>query len=173
MAATWHATTSGVTYASGKSMLALFNGGAATRVIRLYRGFMFNNQTVAVTGVLTQVAVRRLTAQSGGTSVTPFKHDSNSSALEAAVLCAHGATVTATDIFRRILYSNEEPTATGAGYNNYLCLVPFAMLADFGYGDTNLEPIVCRANQGADIAQTGSSAVGVADMELEFTDAAS
>lgn len=172
MAATWHATTAAVAFASGKSMLGLLNGGAATRVIRLYRGFMFNNGTAAVTGVLTQVAVRRLTALSAGTTVTPFKHDSNSSALEAAVLCGTGSTVTATDIFRRILWSNEEATATGSGYNNMECLVPFAMLADFGYGDSNLEPIVCRAGQGADIAQTGSSAVGTADMEMEFTDAA-
>lgn len=173
MAATWHATTAGVAYASGKSMLALFNGGAATRVIRLYRGYMFNNGVSAVTGVLTQVAVRRTTAHSAGTTVTPFKHDSNSSALEAAVLCGTNCTITASDIFRRVLFSNEEPTATGSGFNNLLCLVPFALLADFGYGDSNLEPIVCRANQGADIAQTGTSAVGTADMEMEFTDAAS
>jgi hypothetical protein len=172
MAATWHATVAAVAFASGKSMLGLLNGGAGTRVLRLYRGFMFNNGTAAVTGVLTAVAVRRLTALSAGTGVTPFKHDSSSSALEGAVVSVTGGTATASDIFRRILWSNEEATTTGSGYNNLECLVPFAMLADFGYADANLEPIVCRPGQGADIAQTGSSAVGTADMEFEFTDAA-
>jgi len=173
MANTWHATTAAAAHASGKSMISVFNDNTATRVIRAYRGYMFNNGTAAVTGVLTQFAVRRITASSAGTVVTPFKHDTNSSNLEASVVCRTNGTTTASDIFRRILFSNEEPTATGAGYNNMLCLVPFAMLADFGYGDSNLEPVVCRATQGMDIAQTGTSAVGTADLELEFTDSAS
>lgn len=173
MAATWRATSGAVAYASSKDMLNVFNGTASTRIIRVYRAYWFNNGTAAVTGVLTTAQCRRITAASVGTAVTPVAHDTNSSALNAATTAGTNQTTTGTDIFRRFLFVNEEPIVAGTTQANWLTLVPFAEVWNAGYGDTNVEPVVCRATQGFQLFHSGTSAVGTADLEIEFTDAAS
>ena len=173
MAATWRATSGAVAYANAKDMLNVFNGTASARIIRVYRAYWFNNGTAAVTGVITTAQCRRITAASAGTAVTPVKHDTNSSALDAATTCGTNQTVTGSDIFRRFLFVNEEPVVAGTTQANWLTLVPFAEIWNAGYGDTNVEPLVCRSSEGVHLFHSGTSAVGTADLEIEFTDAAS
>ena len=153
-------------------MLNVFNATGSARVIRVYRAYWFNNGTAAVTGVLTTGQVRRITAASGGTAVTPVKHDTTSSALAAQTTCGTNQTTTGSDIFRRFLFVNEEPVVGGTTQANWLTLVPFAEIWNAGYGDTNVEPVTCRATQGLQLFHSGSSAVGTADLEIEFTDSA-
>ena len=169
MAATWRATAGAIAYASGKDMLDVFNATGTAAVVRAYRCYWFNNGTGAVTGVITTAQVRRITAASSGTAVTPVKHDTNSSALDANTTCGTNRTVTGTDIFRRFLFVNEEPVVGGTTQANWLTLVPFAEIWNAGYGDTNVEPIVCRAAEGVQLFHSGSSTVGTADLEIEFT----
>jgi hypothetical protein len=173
MAATWRATGGAIAYAATKDMLDVFNASGTARVIRAYRMYWFNNGTASVTGVITTGQVRRITAASSGTAVTPVKHDSNSSALDANTTCGTNRTVTGTDIFRRFLFVNEEPVVAGTTQANWLTLVPFAEIWNAGYGDTNVEPVTCRAAEGVQLFHSGSSTVGTADLEIEFTDAAS
>lgn len=173
MANTWRSTSQAVAFASGKSMLDLFNGATATRVLRVRRAYQFNNGTTAVAGVLTTMQVRRSTAASGGTSVTPVAHDTNNSALEAAATSGTGRTVTDGSLFRQYLWSNDEPVSTGSGLDEWELLVPFGEVWNAGYADSNVQPIVCRADQGFHIKQSGTSAVGSNDFEIEFTDEAS
>jgi len=172
MAATWRATSGAVAYANAKDMLNVFNGTSSTRIIRAYRAYWFNNGTTAVTGVITTAQCRRITAASVGTAVTPVKHDTNSSALNANTTCGTNQTVTGSDIFRRFLFVNEEPVVGGTTQANWLTLIPFAEVWNAGYTDTNVEPIVCRATQGFELFHSGSSTVGTADLEIEFTDSA-
>jgi len=169
MAETHRATSGGVAYTNGKDMLNVFNGGASAKVVRAYRGTWLNNGTTAVTGVVTTAQVRRITAASGGTGVTAVKHDTASAALDAATTCGTNQTVTGSDIFRRFLYINEEPVVAGTTQANWLTLIPFGEIWNAGYGDSNIEPIVCRAAQGFELFHSGSSAVGSADLEIEFT----
>ena len=169
MAATWRATSGAVAYANAKSMLDVFNATGTAKVIRVYRGYWFNNGTGAVTGVVTTAQVTRITAASAGSAVTPVKHDTNSAALDTNTTCGTGRTVTASDIFRRFLYVNEEPVVAGVTQANWLTLVPFAEVWNAGYGDSNIEPITCRSSEGVQLLHAGSSAVGTADLELEFT----
>jgi len=173
MAATWRATSGGVAFAATKDMLNVFNGGSSARVIRCYRAYQFNNGTSAVTGVLTTMQIRRITSASAGSAVTPVKHDTNSSALDANTTCGTNQTVAGTDVFRRLVWSNDEPTVSLATMDEWELLVPFAEIWNAGYGDTNIEPIVCRAGFGFEIFHSGASAVGSNDFEIEFTDASS
>lgn len=172
MAATWRATQGAVAFAATKDMLNVFNGGASARIIRAYRAYQFNNGTGAVTGVLTTMQVRRITSASAGTAVTPVKHDTSSGALDVNTTAGTNQTVGGSDIFRRLVWSNDEPTVSAATMDEWELLVPFAEIWNAGYGDTNIEPIVCRANQGFEIFHSGASAVGTNDFEIEFTDAA-
>jgi len=92
MAATWRATGGAIAYGSGKDMLDVFNATGTARVIRAYRMYWFNNGTAAVTGVITTGQVRRITAASAGTAVTPVKHDTSSGALDANTTCGTNRT---------------------------------------------------------------------------------
>lgn len=168
MAATWVGQAS-VAFAATKSMIGIYNGGS--NVIKCYRFCIFNTHTVAVTAALTAMQIRRLTALSGGTSITPVKHDTGSGALD-TVTMAHGGTATGTDIFRRFLWLCEEATTTGTTQANWEVLIPVGIVFFPTGGDSNLEPIVCRANYGADTYNAGAAAVTTQEFEITFTDSA-
>lgn len=173
MASTFTAAGIGVTFGNTKHMLSLFNGAGSGRVLRVYRAWVLNNQTAGVTGVLTSFAMRRTSAQSGGTAVAPTKHDSASSSLPAQVLCAAGATVTNTgdNQLRTWMWSNDEPAVSSATSDELECLIPLNCVWD-STGDANIEPITLRPGEGITLQHTGSSTVGLCDLFLEFTDAA-
>ncbi len=171
MVATYRAIAAAPAFAATKDMINVFNGAAATRVTKVYRCYQFNNGTTAVTGVLTTMQIRRITAASAGTAITTVKHDTSSANLEAAQTAGTNQTTTGSDIFRRYLWSNDEPAVSGATQDEWELLVPFAEVWNAGYSDSNVEPIVCRASQGAQVYHSGSSAVGSNDFEIEFTNA--
>lgn len=170
MAATFTLCIPAVTFASSKSMLGLFNGTGSGVILRVYKAWMLNNQTTGVTGVITSLALRRSTAQSGGTAATAVKHDTNSANLPAQVLLASGATVTDSSDpdFMRWMWSNDEPAASTLTSDETETIPALALVFD-ATGDSNLEPVVLRENQGINIRHLGSTAVGNADMIMQFT----
>jgi hypothetical protein len=173
MAQTYTAAAVGATFGNNKSMLGIFNGSGSGRVVRVYRIWVLNNQTAGVTGVLTTWALRRTTAQSGGTSLTPVKHDTTSETAPAQVLFATGATATlALTELRRWMWSNDEPAASSATSDEFETLVPLNCVWD-STGDANIEPIVLREGEGISVHHSGSSAVGLCDVFVEYTLAAS
>lgn len=174
MAQTYTASAIGATFANNKSMLGIFNGSGSGRVVRIYRVWVLNNQTSAVTGVLTAWALRKTSAQSGGTSITPTKHDSASESMPAQVLVATGATATLTaDLsFRNWVWSNDEPAVSSGTSDEFETLVPLNCVWD-STGDTTVEPITLRVGEGISVHHSGSSAVGVADIFVEYTLASS
>ncbi len=175
MAQTYTAGFLAVTFGNNKSMAAIFNGASSGRIIRVKRIWVLNNQTSGVTGVLTTFALKRSSAQSAGTAVTPTKHDSASEAMPGQVLVATGGTVTQTaDVaYRQWMWSNDEPAASSGTSDEFQCLVPLVCVWDSATGDTDIEPITLREGQGLDVRHTGSSVVGVCDIFIEFTMAAS
>jgi hypothetical protein len=171
MAQTYTAGFLAVTFGNNKSMAAILNGVGSGRVVRIKRIWLLNNQTAAVTGVLTTFALKKSSAQSAGTAVTPTKHDTASENMPAQVLVATGATVTQTAevAFRQWVWSNDEPTASTGTSDEFECLVPLNCVWDSATGDADLEPITLREGQGLDVRHTGSSVVGVVDIFIEFT----
>lgn len=174
MANTWAATSQAVTYASGKSMLNVFNAAASTRTIRIYKMFWFNSGVAVVTGVLTEMRINRLGTgvPAAGTAVTPVAMSPAYAALNAATTAGTGQTSTVAALLRSVQFSNDEPAVSGNSIDELLCLVPFAELWNMGAGDANLEPITCPAGTacGAEIKQQGTSAVGSGSAEIAFTD---
>jgi hypothetical protein len=175
MANTWSANSQGVAYASGKSMLDVFNAAASTRAIRIYKMLWFNAGVTAITGVLTEMRINRLgtAAPSVGTAVTPVTMNPANAALNANTTAGTGRTSTVAALLRSMQYSNDEPAVSGNSIDELLCLVPFAELWTLGSGDANLEPITCIAGQncGAEIKHQGTSIVGSGNGEIIFTDA--
>lgn len=169
MAATFHAFTQATTYAANKHMLDVFNASGATTV-RIYRAWLFNNQTTGVTGVLNFVSIFRSTGSTGGTTVTPVPHNTSNPALPGNVTTGTNRNVTGLTQFRRLLMSPDEPTVSTADWDALMCLVPFAEIWNSGYGDTVVDPVTCRSGQAEGFTiQSITQTVGTADLEIEFT----
>ena len=160
MTATYRAVQTAITFASGKSIIDLAQDTGGARVLRTYRIHHYNNQTSAVTGVLTTMSVYRQTvgasAPAGGSTITPVKHDTNSGALAANVTAGYGRTITDGDLFRRYLWSNDEPAVSGSSMDEWELFAPFAEVWNAGYGDTNVEPIVSLAGFGVNLKHVGT-----------------
>lgn len=173
MAQTYTLGTTGVSFAANKSMIALFNGVGSGRIIRVYRIWALNNQVLAVTGVLTRLELRRITAASGGNVTTPIKHDSTSEALPAQIISGSAMTVTVESLFRAAVWSTDEPSANAtASIDEFECIPAISTLWDAGYADTNVQPITLREGYGLSLQNIGST-VGIGDFFFEFTLASS
>ena len=174
MAATYRGVVVGTAFAANKSMLTLFNGAGSGVVLRVKRIWMLNNQTTAVTGVLTTMEIRRISASTGGTAGGVVKHDSTSPNLPAQVTLTTGATDTLTGdpALMRFMWSNDEP-ATGALTNDETECIPALACVWDCTGDPDLEPLVLRQGEGVCVRHTGSTTVGVVDVIIEFTSSSS
>lgn len=173
MASTYTIAATGVSFAANKSMIGIFNGSGSGLILRIYRIWMLNNQTVAVTGVMTNIEIRRTSAGSGGNAITPTKHDSTNSTLPAQVITASAMTVTDTDLLRRIIWSTDEPVANATVTIDELETIPaISTIWDTGYADANVEPLVLREGQGISVKNIGAT-VGICDAFIEFTAGAS
>lgn len=170
MAKTYTAAAIGVAFASNKSLLGVMNAHAS-RDVKLYRVWMLNNQTSAVTGVLTACALRRISSLSGGTGVTPVAHDTSNATVDlTSITAATNGTFanTADTQLRTWCWSGDEPAVSGATADEFECIVPLMCVWDSS-GDSNLEPLVANQNEGYHVLQPGSNTVGVVDVFMEFT----
>jgi hypothetical protein len=173
VANTWRATAQAVAFANPKAMLDVYNNSAA-RVIRIYRAYCFNNQWAAVTGVIGYLSIIRTTSSTGGTTVSPIPHDTNNTSLDANVTAGYGRTVGVGGTYRRLTWHPDEPSVFTVDIDALLTLVPFAEIWNSGYGDSNVEPLLCRASQAEGYCiYSATMTAGLADLEMEFTDAAS
>jgi len=172
MANTWTALATGIAFAANKNTLAILNGG--TRVLRIRRIGLLNIQTAAVTGVVCQGEIRRYSGAglSGHTVLTALAHDSTNSALDAITVGTGGTPSGTPSVFRRYVWSSDEPAVSGASVDELECLVPLCILWDAGYGDANVQPLVLRQNEMLSIYNLVGAA-GLVDIWIEFTDEAS
>jgi hypothetical protein len=173
MANTWHATVQGGTYTTSKNLIDLFNSASSATTVSLYRMWLFNNGVAAITGVLFLIQLKRSSAASLGTAITPIAHNLANTALDVNTTAGHGRTVTSAGIFRQLLWQQDEAAVTTLDMDALLTLIPFAEIWNSGYGDANIQPITCRAanNEGVTLFQIGTTIVGTYDAEIEFTSA--
>lgn len=170
MAKTYTASAIGIAFASNKSLLGVFNAHAS-RLLKVYRVWQLNNQTTAVTGVLTSCALRRISALSGGTAITPVQHDTGNTGVDlTSITCNTNGTFTNTsdNQLRIWMWSTDEPAVSAATSDELQCIVPLNCIWD-STGDTNIEPLTSRQNQGSHVLQPGSNTVGISDIFMEFT----
>lgn len=173
MANTWTVYNPGKTFVAGGAMLGILNAGA--RKIRIRRVGMINNQTTAVTGVITAGELRIYTSASWSspTTLTPVSHDSANSALS-SVTCGHAGTPSGTgpSVLRRYTWSSDEPKLSTAQNNEWECLIPLNIIWDAGYGDSNVQSLTLNTNE-LFVIWNITGAAGTCDFWIEFTDEAS
>lgn len=174
MAQTFTAYFSGIAFAGLKNMGAILNT-SASEVLKVYRIGLVNAQTAAVTGVITEINVRITQTSAtlaGSTTITPVSHDTTNTAPASATYGSGGTlggTPTAGTVIRRTIWSNDEP-ATGALTNDEMeCFIPFNIIWDAGYGDSNVQPLTLRQNQMAFVYNVTTTTAGTLDVWMEFT----
>lgn len=174
MANTWRATMQTGAYGISRSLLDVFNAGAS-RVIRVYRMVILNSAETSGTGVLGAMSIYRTTGASAGTAVTPFTHDSNNSALDAAITAGYLRTTTNSAKLRQLLYQGGAPGFEVLDARTLYTLVSFTEVWNAGFADTNVQPLTCPSggSYGYNMYNEATSLSGFFDAEIEFTDAGS
>lgn len=171
MAETFTAYFSGISFAAGKAMAGMLNGHA-TELIKIRRVGLLNAQTVAVGGVLCQLELRFYPATftyGSSTAVTPTKHDSTNTN-PTTFTCGHNGTPGGStgEVLRRVWWSSDEALLSGATVDEMEANVPLNIIWDAGYGDSNVQPLVLRQDQGLVVWNT-TGAAGLLDTWIEFT----
>lgn len=162
----------GTNFNTNKTMIGVFNGAGSGRVVRLYRAWLLNNQTTAVTGVNVLLELRGLTTGSGGTSIIPTKHDTEDEALPSQVITATNMTTTTSTLFRRCYWSSDEPVAAGPNSNDEIQTIPYMNIiwdSYWSYNNSTVQPIVLRAGEGIALICTTVTTVGVVDAFFEIS----
>lgn len=120
------------------------------------------SNNAAATGKPGSLSIKRITAASGGDSITPIRMDTADAALPAQVLVRNNPdSVTATDVFRRIAdapaYSLTASNSqfSSATYGGSMVTHQKAHFADIFRGgeSVDVEPIILREGQGVGLFQ--------------------
>jgi hypothetical protein len=110
--------------------------------------------------------MRRVTARTAGTSVTPIALDTNDS-LTSGIAADHASTsVTDSSLFKRVIASSEELALVQGGPPPWT-FWPAGLQYEKKDGTRG---IVLRLNQGLTIKNITSSTVGSVSYVIEFTD---
>lgn len=177
MAATFSLHAQAVAWAAGKNMLAISNHTGSGVVLRIYRLYLINVSTGAVTGAMCTLDVMRFTSVSsftGGSAISFIKLDTNSTTPPATVLANAGTTTSLTksaEVFRRVLWSNDEVASAGTGVEDITTMIPLCKIFDTGL-NSNVEPIVLREGEGLVLftpASGGGTYAGSVDIAAELT----
>lgn len=153
---------------NNKSMLALFNTGGSTVILKIQYLKIINNQNTAVTGVAADFVVKRITGLSGGTAVVPETFDTNDT-LGAGIIAAHGGTVageSATNLLRYKWSSDEWGTGTQDVESSDHTQQQLSYIFQ-NQGDA--KTITLRPGQGITIKCVTNSTAGNFDFEMCFT----
>jgi len=169
MANTYTLAATAIPFAAAKALCTIFNGVGSGKIVKVYRIWVINNQQSSVTGVITTMNIRKLSAMSGGDAQTTIKHDTNNPNLPSQIEATSGATDTPSVVLRTFIWSNDEP-ATGTGtWDECEVVVPLCCVWDMGYADPNVNPIILREGEGIDVFHSGTTGIGTVDIFMEFT----
>jgi hypothetical protein len=160
---TFFILASAITIAQNKSMLSIVNAGGSPVRLRIRQLKIVNAQTTAVTGVVANFNLFRITGHSGGTLITPLSADT-SDVIEASVTVRTGATVAgeAANALMRWLYSSDEWGVGAADVESVdHTSQTLNKLIDV---DRYVKPVTLRAGEGISIKQTTNSTNGSFDI---------
>lgn len=174
MAATFSLAATAVANAATKNLLVIHNADS-TKKVKVYRIWVTNPGTAAVTGGIQQMSLFRYanaSAPTGGTAVTPSPHDPAKSTVTNLTV-QHGATTNVTSIETNPLISvvraTDEIAAGGATLDELHNIMPLNLIFDAGYGDSNVEPLTLNQGEGVTLRTASGNAVGTFDIFAEIT----
>jgi hypothetical protein len=166
---TFYATFDRIVPGNNKYMATLFNT-SATRKVVITGIWAFNWQNAAVSGILLEQYLARITARTAGTAVTIRAEDTND-VLSAGISADHNSTVvTEAHIMYRFWHTNAQVTLTSTGLTGGLG-------SDRSYEEVWTREgvqrgITLRTNEGVTIRNVTNSTVGTCSYLMELLDLA-
>lgn len=161
---TYYALADAVAFAANKHHISIMNAAGSGKVVAVKKMFMINTQLAAITGVAVRADVKRATAHSAGTAVTPVSCDSQNAALPAEITVRTGATVTESSLLFPRTFTNDEAGATQAFPSTQLMAGLNWMPEGAETQETRLRP-----GEGLTVKQITSTTVGQFAWLIVFT----
>jgi hypothetical protein len=161
---TWIGYADAVAYAANKQMISLLNASGSGKIVKVRKLFLVNLALAAVTGVAVRLDVKRITAHSAGTVITPQAMDSQNAVLPVGITLRTGSTVTEGALLFPITMANDEVGATQA-FPSSLLMQGFNWL--FEHDAT--QDLVLREGEGLTVKNITSTTVGSLGIILLFT----
>lgn len=161
---TWVAYANAIAFAANKHHISLFNAAGSGKILKARKLFAINLQTGAVTGIALRFDVKRITAASAGTLITPVSMDTADAALPAGVTVRTNGTITEGAVLFPWMTSSEEETAVVA-----LSKTLFQQIANILLEGPEIREYTCREGEGLTVKQITSSTVGSFGWILVFT----
>lgn len=160
---TFYAFADNVAFAASKHHIALMNAAGSGKMVSVRKLFHINLALSAVTGVALRFDVKRATAVSSGTAITPVSCDTDDT-LPAGITLATGATVTEGALLYPVTTQNDEITAANTAVANYL-----ASMMNLQPEGPEIKELRLRPGEGMTVKQITSSTVGTFGWLLVFT----
>ena len=160
---TFYALADNVAFAANKHHIALMNAAGSGKVVSIRKLFHINLALTAITGVAIRFDVKRATAVSAGTAITPVSCDSDDT-LPSGITVATGATVTEGALLYPVTTQNDEITAANTAVANYL-----AMMINLQPEGPEIKELRLRPGEGMTVKQITSSTVGTFGWLVVFT----
>jgi hypothetical protein len=162
---TFRLFTSAIVPAANKYHIVLKNNLGSAQTLYLHGLYAINDNVTAVTGVINQFNLRRVTGTPTLTAVTPYAFNSADPALT-NVTAGHTATAGLTDstIIMPLVISSEEQTAVPTNtsmFLHHMNLLP----ALHSYA----RPLALRPDEAVAVKQIGAGAVGNLSWILDFS----
>ena len=142
-------------FANSKQHLSIFNGSGSNSVIRVQKLYIANMVETAVSGGAGRLDIKKITACSSGTDLTPIKQDSTNDDLPAQILLKTGATVTEGSIIFPLVFPDDEMLLT----QNSMAQQIFSGINWIPEG-YELQEFTLREGEGLTIKQITNSTAG-------------
>lgn len=174
MAQTYMVSATGVGWSTANKVLfSLYNGSGSGRIVRISRIWVVNNQITAVTGVLENFSLFKLTTDTSGgtpTTLTPVKLDSINEDIPAQIVCRTNNTTNGTGVLlRRYYFSGDEPAVGTFSWDELETFFSLNCIWDVGYGNSQVQKLTLREGEGISLYQAAiASSVGNIDIFVEF-----
>lgn len=176
MANTYTAYFPSISFGLNRIMAGVLNHNAS-QTFGICRIGILNTQYTAVTGSAVQPEVRVYMGSSttsmtwsSFTVIAPVSHDTGNAAMGSNSI-GHSGTAggpTARTV-RRIFWSSDEPAiSTAVTADELECYVPMNIIWDAGYGDSAVQRLTLRTDQGVVLINSVGSS-GALDSWIEFT----
>jgi hypothetical protein len=162
---TYYAYVDNVVPALNKHHIGIFNASGSGKVVQCRKLFCVNLHTALITGVILRFDVRKITALTGGSAITPVKANTLSPNLPAQITSSSAPTAVGTEtlLFPWLTLSEENPTAQAITTAVYQQAVN--ILAEGG----TVQEYTLREGEGLSVKQITSSTVGSFGWILVFT----
>lgn len=162
---TYYALADNVALAANKHHLSIINATGSGKVVMVKKLFHINLQIASVTGVAARFDIKRTTAQSGGTAITPASMDSANPSLPAQITVSTGASsVSESTLLFPLVTQSDEVTAANTAVANYLQQGLNLILES-----TELQEVRLREGEGLTAKQITSTTVGTFAWLAAFT----